>query len=74
MDICLNRKDLVGVIKQQDPMGGTHRWFVDTGSARGFVLSNVLIPYHDDSWSAPPNWVESTTQQYLNGQTVTEKV
>ena len=74
-DISLNSGDLVGVIKQQDPMGGKHRWYVDTGAegAQGFVLSSILIPYHEDSWAAPPNW-DNTTKQYLNGETVTEKV
>jgi hypothetical protein len=55
LDIYLNNGDLVGVIKQQDPMGSKHRWFVDTGSTQGFVPSNILTPYHDDSWVTPPS-------------------
>lgn len=59
LDIYLNNGDLVGVIKQQDPMGSKHRWFVDTGSAQGFVPQNILTPYHDDSWVTPPNEIKS---------------
>jgi hypothetical protein len=55
LDIYLNNGDLVGVIKQQDPMGSNYRWFVDTGSTQGFVPSNILTPYHDDSWVTPPS-------------------
>lgn len=36
-------------------MGSKHRWFVDTGSTQGFVPSNILTPYHDDSWVTPPS-------------------
>lgn len=72
MDICLNKGDLVGVIKQHDPSGARHRWYVDAGNAQGFVLASVLVPYHDDAWAAPPNWQSSVN--YAEGQTLSEKV
>ncbi|CAG2108460.1 unnamed protein product [Medioppia subpectinata] len=62
LDIYLNVGDLVGVVKRQDPMGNSHRWYVDTGSAQGFVLSNILIVYHDDSWVTPPNAPEMSAR------------
>uniref|UniRef100_A0A8C4N3T3 SH3 domain-containing protein n=1 Tax=Eptatretus burgeri TaxID=7764 RepID=A0A8C4N3T3_EPTBU len=45
MDLSLAEGDLVGVIKQQDPMGSNNRWFVDNGTSQGFVYSSFLRPY-----------------------------
>lgn len=44
MELSLNAGDLVAIIKQKDPMGGTQRWFVDNGSDKGFVPSSILAP------------------------------
>lgn len=35
---------MVGVIQHKDPMGNDQRWFVDNGSAQGFVPCRMLIP------------------------------
>ncbi|KFM69808.1 Dynamin-binding protein, partial [Stegodyphus mimosarum] len=43
MDISLKKGDIVGVIKQQDPMGTRLRWFVDNGDAKGFVPAKCLV-------------------------------
>lgn len=40
-DISLKRDDVVGVIKQQDPMGNKTRWFVDSGGIIFLYLLNV---------------------------------
>ncbi|XP_069756346.1 dynamin-binding protein isoform X2 [Narcine bancroftii] len=45
LDLSLLEGDLVGVIKQQDPMGSQNRWLVDNGATRGFVYSSFLKPY-----------------------------
>ncbi|XP_078587056.1 dynamin-binding protein-like isoform X1 [Branchiostoma floridae x Branchiostoma japonicum] len=44
MDLCIAEGDLIGVIKQQDPMGGQDRWFVDNGEQKGLVPSSCLTP------------------------------
>ncbi|XP_014226266.1 dynamin-binding protein-like isoform X1 [Trichogramma pretiosum] len=36
-DLSVTRGTLVGVIKTQDPMGNTSKWFVDNGASKGFV-------------------------------------
>ncbi|XP_077500825.1 dynamin-binding protein-like [Amblyomma americanum] len=46
MDINLRTGDVVGVVKQQDPMGNTERWFVDNGATKGFVAAKFLRPLH----------------------------
>jgi len=38
-DLSLNRGHLVVVIKKQDPMGNTSRWFVDDGSTYKVLYS-----------------------------------
>ncbi|KAG8196563.1 hypothetical protein JTE90_003576 [Oedothorax gibbosus] len=45
MDISLKKGDVVGVIKQQDPMGKKLRWFVDNGEAKGFVPAKYLVKF-----------------------------
>ncbi|GIY80564.1 dynamin-binding protein [Caerostris darwini] len=45
MDISLKKGDIVGVIKQQDPMGKKLKWFVDSGEAKGFVPAKCLVKY-----------------------------
>ena len=32
MDISLNEGHMVGLIKEQDPMGNKDKWFIDDGS------------------------------------------
>ncbi|KAM9817095.1 dynamin-binding protein [Neosynchiropus ocellatus] len=46
LDVSVLEGDLVGVIKQQDPMGSQNRWLIDTGVAQGFVYSSFLKPYN----------------------------
>nr|XP_033797196.1 dynamin-binding protein isoform X3 [Geotrypetes seraphini] len=46
LDVSLLEGDLVGVIKQQDPMGSQNRWLIDNGVTKGFVYSSFLKPYN----------------------------
>ncbi|XP_037610883.1 dynamin-binding protein isoform X2 [Sebastes umbrosus] len=46
LDVSMLEGDLVGVIKQQDPMGSHNRWLIDTGVGKGFVYSSFLKPYN----------------------------
>ncbi|XP_039643916.1 dynamin-binding protein isoform X4 [Perca fluviatilis] len=46
LDISILEGDLVGIIKQQDPMGSHNRWLIDTGVGKGFVYSSFLKPYN----------------------------
>ncbi|XP_030631903.1 dynamin-binding protein [Chanos chanos] len=46
LDVSLLEGDLVGVIKQQDPMGSQNRWLIDNGLTKGFVYSSFLKPYN----------------------------
>lgn len=44
LDVDAARGTLIGVIKKQDPMGNTTRWYVDTGVIQGFLPSQKLRP------------------------------
>ncbi|XP_072743544.1 rho guanine nucleotide exchange factor 38 isoform X2 [Anoplolepis gracilipes] len=71
LDVSAARGMLIAVIKKQDPMGNTARWYVDTGVTQGFVPSQKLRPvqrqnqHHDQTTmdiavtgrksSSPPN-------------------
>lgn len=70
LDVDAARGTLIGVIKKQDPMGNTARWYVDTGVTQGFLPSQKLRPvqrqnqHHDQTTdvtaaerksSSPPN-------------------
>ncbi|XP_058476926.1 dynamin-binding protein isoform X1 [Solea solea] len=46
LDVFIQEGDLVGVIKQQDPMGSNNRWLIDNGVTKGFVYSSFLKPYN----------------------------
>lgn len=46
LDVSVLEGDIVGVIKQQDPMGSQNRWLIDNGVAKGFVYSSFLKPYN----------------------------
>ncbi|XP_075884231.1 dynamin-binding protein isoform X2 [Nelusetta ayraudi] len=46
LDVSIQEGDLVGVIKQQDPMGSNNRWLIDNGVAKGFMYSSFLKPYN----------------------------
>ncbi|KAM9774088.1 dynamin-binding protein isoform X1 [Syngnathus typhle] len=46
LDVSILEGDLVGIIKQQDPMGSNNRWLVDKGVSKGFVYSSFLKPYN----------------------------
>ncbi|OBS78010.1 hypothetical protein A6R68_19603 [Neotoma lepida] len=45
-DINLLEGELVAVLEQKDPLGSTSRWFVDTGSVKGYVYSSFLKRYN----------------------------
>lgn len=38
LDVSIQEGDLVGVIKQQDPMGSNNRWLIDNGCR--FLIHN----------------------------------
>ncbi|KZC04124.1 PREDICTED: dynamin-binding protein-like [Dufourea novaeangliae] len=42
LDMAATCGTLVAVIKKQDPMGDTSRWFVDNGVAQGFLSAKML--------------------------------
>uniref|UniRef100_A0A4W5NBJ0 Dynamin-binding protein n=1 Tax=Hucho hucho TaxID=62062 RepID=A0A4W5NBJ0_9TELE len=46
LDVSVLVGDIVGVIKQQDPMGSNNRWLIDNGGSKGFVYSSFLKPYN----------------------------
>ncbi|XP_034426027.1 dynamin-binding protein isoform X5 [Hippoglossus hippoglossus] len=46
LDVSVLEGDLIGVIKQQDPMGSNNRWLIDNGVTKGFVYSSFLKPYN----------------------------
>lgn len=46
LDVSVLEGDIVGVVKQQDPMGSNNRWLIDTGVSKGFVYSSFLKPYN----------------------------
>uniref|UniRef100_A0A8B9K3D2 Dynamin-binding protein n=1 Tax=Astyanax mexicanus TaxID=7994 RepID=A0A8B9K3D2_ASTMX len=46
LDVSILEGDIVGVIKQQDPMGSQNRWLIDNGATKGFVYSSFLKPYN----------------------------
>lgn len=54
LDLNLHAGDIVGVLKQQDPMGNTQRWFVDNGAMKGFVAARFLRPLHPAAPLDPP--------------------
>lgn len=47
MELFAQIGDLVGVIKQRDPMGQEHRWYVDRGCDKGFLPRSILVPYYE---------------------------
>uniref|UniRef100_A0A8C8Z3B5 Dynamin-binding protein n=1 Tax=Prolemur simus TaxID=1328070 RepID=A0A8C8Z3B5_PROSS len=46
LDINLLEGELVAVMEQNDPLGSTSRWLVDTGIVKGYVYSSFLKPYN----------------------------
>ncbi|XP_064477545.1 dynamin-binding protein-like [Ornithodoros turicata] len=42
LDMSLKKGDIIGVVKRQDPMGSSLRWFVDNGTSKGFVPAKYL--------------------------------
>ncbi|CAB3363327.1 Hypothetical predicted protein [Cloeon dipterum] len=49
LDLSVQEGDIVAVIKQQDPMGSTERWYVDDGENKGFVAQKCLQQYLNSS-------------------------
>lgn len=41
LDVSILEGDLVGVIKQQDPMGSHNRWLIDNGG-KAFELGEMI--------------------------------
>ncbi|XP_029637819.1 dynamin-binding protein isoform X2 [Octopus sinensis] len=58
MDISVNVDDIVGVIKEQDPMGNKNKWFVDNGAVKGFVPKGILC--HPNPGGDEENFKEVT--------------
>ncbi|XP_034936280.1 dynamin-binding protein-like isoform X2 [Chelonus insularis] len=44
LDLGAAKGTIVGIIKTQDPMGDSSRWFVDNGTTQGFIPRHVLQP------------------------------
>ncbi|ESO86909.1 hypothetical protein LOTGIDRAFT_71852, partial [Lottia gigantea] len=53
MDLCLNQGTVVGVLKEQDPMGNKDKWFVDDGSNKGFIHKSALSLFQSSLNSDP---------------------
>lgn len=49
LDVAAAKGTLIAVIKKQDPMGDTARWYVDTGVTQGFLPSQKLRPVQRQS-------------------------
>lgn len=49
LDVAATKGTLIAVIKKQDPMGDTARWYVDTGITQGFLPSQKLRPVQRQS-------------------------
>lgn len=49
LDVSAAKGTLIAVIKRQDPMGDTSRWYVDTGVSQGFLPSQELKPVQQQS-------------------------
>nr|XP_023654877.1 rho guanine nucleotide exchange factor 38 [Paramormyrops kingsleyae]XP_023654878.1 rho guanine nucleotide exchange factor 38 [Paramormyrops kingsleyae] len=45
-DVSLLEGELVALLEDQDPLGSSSRWLVDTGGAQGYVYSTFLKPYN----------------------------
>lgn len=43
LDVSIQEGDLVGVIKQQDPMGSQNRWLIDNGGSVYFLSTLIDI-------------------------------
>lgn len=43
LDVSIQEGDLVGVIKQQDPMGSQNRWLIDNGGSIYFLSTLIDI-------------------------------
>lgn len=43
LDISVLEGDLVGVIKQQDPMGSNNRWLIDSGGRSSSDLNCIFF-------------------------------
>ncbi|KAK3591896.1 hypothetical protein CHS0354_005105 [Potamilus streckersoni] len=68
MDISLFEGDLVGVLKEQDPMGNKERWFVDNGATKGFAPKKILSSYQPSpTQSRMPSGSAQVTLQPLSG-------
>ncbi|XP_023212162.1 dynamin-binding protein-like, partial [Centruroides sculpturatus] len=48
LDLSVQKDDIVRIIKKQDPMGNSRRWFVDNGSVQGFVPVKFLSKLKSD--------------------------
>ncbi|XP_013387330.1 dynamin-binding protein [Lingula anatina] len=64
MSISLAEGDIVGVIKEQDPMGNKDKWFVDNGAIKGFVPSNSLAPFASSSPYPSPERPRASTPSF----------
>jgi hypothetical protein len=46
-DLSVTKGTILGVIKTQDPMGDTSKWFVDNGLVKGFLERQYLELIHE---------------------------
>ncbi|XP_041365294.1 LOW QUALITY PROTEIN: dynamin-binding protein-like [Gigantopelta aegis] len=51
MEMSLNEGHMVGLIKEQDPMGNKEKWFIDDGTIKGFFPKRLLVPWTIESVS-----------------------
>jgi len=52
LDLSANAGLIVGIMKKEDPMGNTNRWFVDAGEVRGFLPAKHLCPLRQSTTAA----------------------
>ncbi|KAG1660804.1 Dynamin-binding protein [Nymphon striatum] len=70
LDISADAATIVGVIQKKDPMGSESRWFVDTGTIKGFIPSYVLQPHSAINTQLPPSYEDVMSSQ--NGATTVD--
>ncbi|CAB1327335.1 unnamed protein product [Coregonus sp. 'balchen'] len=61
-DVSLLEGELVGLLKDTDPLGSRGRWLVDTGSTQGYVYSSFLKQYNPNRDQARPGQGTGTTE------------
>lgn len=70
LDLSLQKDDIVRIIKKQDPMGNSHRWFVDNGSVQGFVPVKFLSKLKSSDDFNFPNKKTETIKSFNSSHSV----